>query len=153
MFSLIILFLVILFLSPLSLLLTTRILRVQEATISKCVVTSFVLGVIMVAYSKIAQVAGIAQHELLDGLVTIVLGVLILGWQLQIGYIRSIGVCLLWGVLSVASCLLLALTLGLSMPDWATAMAGNIEAASSETDQSAVSMPQDGTNHSILTDD
>lgn len=142
----------ILFLSPACLLLAARILRVEEASLSRCVITSIVLGLVMMGYEALSTKIAIVDNELVDGSVTILLAVFILGWQLRIGFIRSIGLSVLWGVLSLGAVLLLAMVLGLSFPNWIDQMVGNVDTGLSEKNEPEFSK-QYQLHDSILTDD
>lgn len=143
---------VLIFLSPATLLLSARILGVYEATLVKCFVTSILFGLIMVGYEFVAQWTGIANYEWLDDIVAIVLGVLIISWQLQIGYVRSFGLGLLWGILIGVFLLILVLALGFELPDWADKAIANTQNAE-ETSEQSTAIPDEISTDSILAND
>lgn len=147
----IILILALLLISPATLLLSTRVLGVYDTTLTRCLTTSIVLSLIAAAYALFSRVVGITQHESLHALVNIVLCVLILGWRLQIGYLRSLGVTLLWGVLLIVSYVMLAFALGIADGDWSSMLSVQLD----KQDNAATieSAPIPANNTSVLSED
>lgn len=106
----------------------------------------------MMGYEALSTTIGIVENELVDGGLTILLAIFILSWQLRMGFIRSIGLSVLWGVLSLGAALLMATVLGLSLPNSMKKMIGNVDTGLAETNEPEYSK-QHHLHDSILTDD
>lgn len=93
------LLLLILLLSPITMLLTSRILRVDEATLTKCIMISFLLSLVGSLFTLLFDYLFPEQQQNLIAFVWLIVSVFIVSWQLNIGMIRAVGLTLLWSIL------------------------------------------------------
>ncbi len=139
------------FISPATLLLAAKLLRMPEVTLTRCLIASVTLILIMAAYHYVSQLSGVSQLIWLDLGVAMVLMLLILGWQMQTGYVTSLALSCIWGILLVAAYLGYATVVGIAWPSWAQIAALNVDASLNANDADFNRASQE--NASVLTQD